>query len=87
MRYFYSSANGGGGININITKYSTASINAIMLIDRFAYFGVLACSITPENKHRFTVEAIIIFWSLSMVLNRVQGRAPLAQKLRILDVE
>lgn len=46
---------GGGGININMTKYSTASINAIMLIDRFAYFWERACSITPENKDRVTV--------------------------------
>lgn len=47
---------GGGDININMTKYSTVSINAIILIDRIAYFGELAGSITPENnKDRVTV--------------------------------
>lgn len=29
---------GGGGININMTKYSNTSTNAIMLIDRFCLF-------------------------------------------------
>lgn len=43
---------GEGRININMTIYRIASTGAIVIIDRFGYFGGRAFSITPETEQR-----------------------------------
>lgn len=88
MCYFYPSANGGGGININMTKYSTASTNAIMLIDRFCLF-LGSVRVVLHLKTRTVLQLGYIYY----ILFAVRGAETLAVKsaspsetIRILDV-